>query len=133
MGAFLNSGVEKMASYEVEFEELRKFTCTVEVEDADSPEAAIQQAYEAFNSSWFEWDNCYEATAPTYAVKVKNETDDISYSLKDAISNHVDTVAINVCVKGLEKMKEGHLNSIFENEKMKKIGINLPQLDNDRL
>jgi len=121
-----------MASYEVEFEELRKFTCTVEGVEADSPEAAIQQAYEEFSDCWHEWDSCFESTA-TYAVKVKNRTDDISYSLKDAISNHVETVATNVNVKGLEKMKEGHLNSIFENERMKKIGIDLPELDNDRL
>lgn len=133
MGAFLNSRIRKMAQYEVSFEELRKYSSTVEVE-ADTPEEAIKIAYlEIAMDSFFEMDSDYENVSPLYTAKIENTTDDVSYSMRDAISNKVETVASDIEVRGLENMKEGHLNSFFEKEKMKMIKIDLPELDGGRL
>lgn len=122
-----------MAQYEVSFEELRKYSSTVEVE-ADTPEEAIKIANENFGQTpFFDYDTCYENTVPVYAVKIQNFTDDISYSMHEAIENNNQPVIDDIKVIGLEKMEDGHLNSIFEKVILDRKKIKLPELDIGRL
>lgn len=117
-----------MASYEVSFEELRKYSSTVAVE-ADTPEEAIKIAHENFGQTpFFDYDDCYEITVDPYAVKVENFTDNISYSMPEAIANNIDSVRDTVEVHGLQEMQDGHLNSIFEKVILDRKKIDLPEI-----